>query len=43
MRKQGAAQTRVRRIHFKSLGNILTLQERIARAWLTLSPASGPP
>jgi len=44
MRKQGAAQARVRRIHFKSLGNILTLQERIARAWLSkLIPVSAPP
>lgn len=34
MKKQNAAQTRLRRIHFKSLGNILMLQERIAQAYL---------
>ncbi len=34
LKKQNAAQNRVRRIHFKSLGKILTMQETIAKAWL---------
>jgi Zn-dependent protease with chaperone function len=33
LRKQGTAQGRVRRVHFKSLGGILALQERVAAAY----------
>ena len=34
LKKQNAAQNRVRRVHFKSLGKILTMQEKIAKGWL---------
>ena len=34
MKKLNAARERLRRVHFKSLGNILLLQEKIAQAWL---------
>jgi hypothetical protein len=34
LRKQNAAQDRLRRIHYKSLGQILALQEKIAGVWL---------
>jgi Zn-dependent protease with chaperone function len=33
--------TKLRRVHFKSLGNILALQESIARDWLVQNPAQG--
>jgi Zn-dependent protease with chaperone function len=36
LKKQNASQNRVRRVHFKSLGKILTMQETIAKAWLEL-------
>jgi hypothetical protein len=34
LKKQKAAQNRIRRVHFKSLGKILTIQEKISTAWL---------
>jgi hypothetical protein len=43
LKKQNAAQDRLRRVHFKSLGNILVLQEKIARAWRESLPPEPAP
>jgi Zn-dependent protease with chaperone function len=43
LRKQNAAQDRLRRIHYKSLGNILALQEKIGKAWLESLPPEPAP
>jgi len=43
LRKQNAAQDRLRRIHYKSLGNILALQEKIGKTWLESLPPEPAP
>ena len=45
MQQLNAVRDRTRRIHFKSLGGILALQERIAEGWFAVNPvvATGSP
>ncbi len=39
----GEVLDRAKRIHFKSLGGILALQEKLAEEWVSLRPSGGQP